>query len=246
VSRRSHIAALAALLALAAPGAAEHGSEAHELLGHFGGRAAVMNLYAVPQPDGSARVTGDYLLLPALQQRYLEGERSKQLGIMFLREGATPILYGRPPLATLEGTWAGGVFKGMRYGPGGQPRERFELAERFPSMEGYGATVRCEVAEGRYRASLAYAVEDGKLKSFEWRSRVAPGEHPCEVADLEQQPQQGGLRFAAAGCAVLLRDLGPYVRVTAEGCAARCGAQGYLEPMLVDRRGHCFLIRPQR
>lgn len=239
-------AALAALAAIAVPGMAEHGSETHELLGHFGGRAAVMNLYTVPQADGSARVTGDYLLLPALQQRYLEGERSKQLGVTFLREGATPILYGRPPLATLQGTWSGGMFKGMRYGPGGQPRERFELSERFPSMQSYGATVRCEVAEGRYRASLAYVVEDGTLKEFEWRSRVAPGEQPCEVTDLAQQPQQGGLRFAATGCAVLLRDLGPYVRLTAEGCAARCAPQGYLEPMLVDRRGNCHLIRPQR
>lgn len=239
-------AALGVLLAIAVPGLAESDPRVHELLGHFGGRAAVMNLYAVPQEDGSARVTGDYLLLPALQQRYLEGERSRQLGVMFLREGSTPILYGRPPLATLEGTWSGGVFKGVRYGPGGQLRERFELSERFPSMDSYGATVRCEVAEGRYRASLAYVVEDGRLKSFEWRSRVSPGEQPCEVADLVQQPQEGGLRFAAAGCAVLLRDLGPYVRVTADGCAARCAPQAYLEPMLVDRRGHCHLIRPQR
>lgn len=240
------LAPLVALTALAAPAAAAEGSEAHEPLGHFGGRAEAMNLYTVPQPDGSARLTGDYLLLPALEQRYLEGDRSEQLGVTFLREGATPILCGRPPRATLEGAWSGGAFKGMRYGPGGQPRERFELAARFPSMASYGETVRCEVAEGRYRATLAYCVRDGRLKSFEWRSRVAPGEHPCEVADLEQQPQEGGLRFAAAGCAVRLRDLGPYVRITAEGCAARCGSQAYLEPMLVDRRGNGFLLRAQR
>ncbi len=30
-----------------------------------------------------------------------------------------------------------------------------------------------------------------------------------------------------------------------EGCAAMCGSQGYLEPLLVDRRGNCQLLRPQ-
>ncbi|MCX7960962.1 MAG: hypothetical protein N2653_05215 [Burkholderiales bacterium] len=244
--RETRCAALLWALAAGGAAAAEPGVEAQELLGHFGGRAAVMNLYAVPQPDGSARVTGDYVLLPALQQRYLEGERSKQLGVTHLREGSTPILYGRPPLATLQGTWSGGVFRGTRYGPAGQVREHFELQARFPSMDRYEASVRCEVVEGRYRASLAYVAESGRLRGFEWRSRVAPAEHPCHLADLEQQPQEGGLRLAAGDCTVLFRDLGPFVRVTAAGCAAHCGSQGYLEPMLVDRRGNCFLLRPQR
>jgi hypothetical protein len=238
-------AALALALA-ALPAAAQEGADSHELIGQMGGRAAVINLHLVRQPDGSARVTGDYLLLPTLQQRYLEGERSKQLGVMFLREGNTPILYGRPALATLQGTWSGGVFRGARYGPAGQQRERFSFSAAFAPMDGYGASVRCEVSEGRYRATLAYAVEAGRLKSFEWRSRAGPGEHPCAVAGLEQRPQEGGLRFGAGDCSVLLRDLGEFVRVAAEGCAAFCGSQGYLEPMLVDRRGGCLLLRPQR
>jgi hypothetical protein len=45
---------------------------------------------------------------------------------------------------------------------------------------------------------------------------------------------------------VTLRDLGDFVRVVADGCAESCGSQGYLEPVLVDRRGHCSLLRPQR
>ena len=182
-----------------------------------------------------------------MQRRFLEGERSKQLGVTFLKEGSSPILYGRPPTATLQGTWSGGVFKGGRYGPAGQQRERFEFSESFPSMDGYSASVRCEIAEGRYSATLAYAVEGGKLKSIEWRSKVAPGEHPCTIAGLEQRPQPagGGLRFAAGRCSVTLRDLGEFVRVTAEDCAAMCGSQGYLEPVLVDRRGNCQLLRPQ-
>lgn len=231
---------------LSLPGFAQERSETRELIGQVGGRSALMNLYATSQPDGSARVTGDYLVLPTLQQRFLEGERSKQLGITFLKEGNSPILYGRPPTATLQGTWSEGVFKGGRYGPGGQQRERFEFSESFPSMEGYSASVRCEMSEGRYASTLAYAVEGGKLKSADWRSKVAPGDHPCAVSGLEQRPHNGGLRFVAGSCTLTLRDLGEYVRVTAEDCAAMCGSQAYLEPVLVDRRGNCQLLRPVR
>ena len=220
-------------------------SESRELLGQLGGRAALIHLYSTSQPDGSARVTGEYILLPTLQQRFLEGERSKQLGVTFLKEGTTPILYGRPATATLQGTWSGGVFKGGRYGPGGQQREQFEFSESFPPMDAYGAAVRCETADARYSATLAYAIEGGKLKGFEWRSKVSPGEHPCNVAGLTQHPASGGLRFAAGRCSVTLRDLGEFVRVAAEGCAEMCGSQGYLEPVLVDRRGNCQLLRPQ-
>ena len=220
-------------------------TETRELIGNLGGRVALIHLYATDRPDGSARVTGEYILLPSLQQRFLEGERSKQLGVTFLKEGSSPILYGRPPTATLQGTWSGGVFKGTRYGPGGQERERFEFSVNFPSMDGYSAGVRCEVSEGCYASTLAYAIESGKLKSVEWRSRVAPGDQPCAVSGLEQRPFNGGLRFASGRCSVTLRDLGEYVRVTAEDCAAMCGSQGYLEPVLVDRRGNCQLLRPQ-
>lgn len=223
----------------------QEATETRELIGNLGGRAALIHLYATGQPDGSARVTGEYILLPTLQQRFLEGERSKQLGVTVLKEGSSPILYGRPATATLQGTWSGGVFKGARYGPGGQQRERFEFSESFPPMDGYSASVRCETAEGRYASTLAYAVEGGKLKSVEWRSKVAPGDHSCAVAGLEQRPANGGLRFASGRCSVTLRDLGEFVRVAAEGCAEQCGSQGYLEPVLVDRRGNCYLLRPQ-
>jgi len=220
-------------------------SETRELVGHLGGRAALINLYATELPDGAARVTGEYLILPTLQRRFLEGERSKQLGVTFLREGTSAILYGRPETATLQGTWSGGVFKGARYGAGGQMREQFEFNENFPAMDAYSASVRCETSEGRYSAALAYGIEGGKLKSIEWRSTVSPGEHSCNVTGLEQRPFNGGLRFAAGRCSVTLRDLGEGVRVAAEDCAQMCGSQGYLEPVLVDRRGNCQLLRPQ-
>lgn len=224
---------------------AQEPTETRELIGIVGGRAALIHLHATQRPDGSARLSGEYLVLPTLQQRFVEGERSKQLGVTFLKEGSSPILYGRPATATLQGTWSGGVFKGSRFGPSGQQRERFEFSENFPSMSGYSANVRCETAAGRYSSTLAYAVEAGKLKSIDWRSKAAPGEHPCAVSGLEQRPFEGGLRFASGRCSVTLRDLGEYVRVTAEDCAAMCGSQGYLEPVLIDRRGGCQLLRPQ-
>jgi hypothetical protein len=222
----------------------QEASETRELIGHMGGRAALLQLHATTQADGSARVTGEYLLLQTMQRRFLEGERSKQLGVTFLREGNTPILYGRPPIATLQGTWTGGMFKGGRYGPSGQQRERFEFNEAFPSMEAYSASLRCDVGEGRYASTLALGVENGKLKNLDWRSTVAPGDHSCALHGLAQQPFNGGLRFAAGRCSVTLRDLGEFVRITAEDCAAMCGSQAYLEPLFVDRRGACQLIRP--
>lgn len=235
---------LAALLLAALPVAAQDAGESRELLGQIGGRAALLNLYVTARPDGSARLNGEYLILPTLQQRFVEGERSKQLGVTFLKEGNSPILYGRPGTATLQGTWSGGILKGGRYAPGGQERERFEFSETFPSLEAYSANVRCETAGGRYAATLAYAVEQGKLKSLDWRSKVAPGGHPCSVSGVRQEPYAGGLRFSSGRCRVTLRDLGEYVRVLAEDCADHCGSQGYLEPVLVDRGGACQLLRP--
>jgi hypothetical protein len=237
---------LAAVLLLAAqPALAQDAGEQRELIGSIGGRSALLSLYITPRADGSARLSGEYLILPTLQQRFVEGERSRQLGVTFLKEGNSPILYGRPGTASLQGTWSGGVLKGTRYGPGGQERERFEFGEQFPAMDGYSAQVRCENAADRYSATLAYAVEQGKLKSMEWRSRVAPVGHNCEVSGFAQQAYSGGLQFAAGRCKVTLRDLGEYVRVTAEDCAAYCGSQAYLEPVLVDRGGGCALLRPR-
>ena len=222
-------------------GFSQEKSETHELLGNLGGRPTLLNLYTTFREDGSARLTGEYLVLPTMQQRFLEGDRSKQLGVTVLREGNSPILYGRPALATLQGTWTGGLFRGTRFGPQGQEREKFEFSEAFPPMEGYSAAARCEVAEGRYSATLSYTAEKG----FEWRSKVGPAAHPCGLAGLEQRPFRGGLLLERGRCRVTLRDLGEVVRVTAGDCTEFCGSEAYLEPMLVDRRGGCTLLRPQ-
>ena len=136
------------------------------------------------------------------------------------------------------------MFKGTRHGPGGQLRERFEFDEKFPDMQDYSAEVRCEAAEGRYASTLEYAVAQGKLQRLEWRSRVAPAGHVCALALSEQQPMAGGLRFVAGACSVTLRDLGDIVRVRAENCSEFCGSLAYLEPLLVERRGACQLLRP--
>ena len=50
-------------------------------------------------------------------------------------------------------------------------------------------------------------------------------------------------RFSAGRCNVTLREVGDYVRIAAEDCVEQCGSQGYLEPLLIDRRGNCRLLR---
>jgi len=238
---------LLALAVLPLAAAAQEKTESVELVGQLGSRSVFLVLHATERRDGGWRVAGEYVVLGTLARRFLEGERSPQLGVTVLKEGTSAILFGHPATGELRGTWRDGVFKGTRYGPGGQERERFEVSEDLPSMEGYSASVRCEAASGSYRSSLAYAVEAGKLKpgSFDWRSQVGPSGHACSVTGLEQQPEKHGLRFAAGKCSVTLRDLGDYIEVAAENCAERCGSEAYLEPLLVDRRGQCRVLHPE-
>jgi hypothetical protein len=220
-------------------------AETLELVGQVGSRNALLVLHATQRNDGGWQLAGEYLLLPILARRYVEGERSPEIGVTTLREGPTPILFGRPPTGELRGTWRGGAFKGTRYGPGGQERERFEFSEEFPAMDGYSAEVRCEAGEGRYSSALSYQAEEGKVRAFEWRSRVEPGGHVCALSNARQQVAKGGLALVAGRCRVTLRDLGDYVKAAAESCAEVCGSQAYLEPLLIDRRGNCRLLRAE-
>lgn len=219
--------------------------ESREMLGQLGNRTALLVLHSSKNPDGSLRLTGEYIVLPALQRRFVDGEASPELGVTTLREGTTPILFGREPTGELRGTLQGGTFKGMRYGPGGQERERFEFSEEFPAMAGYSANVRCDARAPGYASSLAYAVEGGTLKSFEWSSAVTSSGQTCTIVRTAQRAFKGGLQFSSGGCSVTLRDLGDYVRVAAENCTEQCGSQAYLEPLLIDRRGNCRLMRPE-
>ena len=216
-----------------------------EMVGQLGNRSALLVLHSTRGADGAARLTGEYIVLPALQRRFVDGESSPEIGVTSLREGMTPILFGREPTGELRGTLRGGTFKGVRYGPGGQERERFEFSEEFPAMSGYSANVRCEVRDAGYNSSLAYTVEGGTLKAFEWRANVGSSGHSCNVLTKQQRPFKGGLQFPAGRCSVTLRDLGDYVRVSAENCAEACGSQAYFEPILVDKRGACRLLRPE-
>jgi hypothetical protein len=233
------------LLGAASTAFCQDQSGSRELVGHIGSRDALLVLHAAQRADEGWQVTGEYLLLPTMARRFLEGERSPQMGVTTLKEGPTAILFGRPPTGELRGTWSAGVFKGTRYGPGGQERERFEFSEEFPSMQAYSATVRCEAAEGRYGSLLSYAIEAGRIKSFEWRSKLAPGGHMCLIVNPAQQAMSGGLRLANGGCRVTLREVGENVKVAAESCEQACGSEAYLEPLLVDRRGNCRLLRPE-
>lgn len=217
-------------------------SERRELTGKVGTRSALLILHTAQRADGSWQAAGEYVILPTLVRRFVEGERSPELGVTVLKEGTTPILFGRPGIGELRGTWRDGTYKGTRYGPGGQTREEFEFSEEFPSMEDYSARVRCEAKEGRYQSRLSLSVEKGKLKSLDWRS-VEPDGQACSVVASDQQPMRGGLRFAAGGCRITLRDAGEFVALSADNCAAHCAAEAHIEPLLIDRRGNCELLR---
>ena len=240
---RLTLLSLLALLPLAArPG---ENVQTQEMIGRFGARPALLYLHSRQRADGSWQMTGEYIVLPTLVRRYLDGERGPELGITTLKEGTSPILFGHPASGELQGSLRDGTFKGTRFGPGGQERERFEFTDSFPAMDAYSGSVHCDAGDERYASRLDYEVESGKLKSFEWRSEVGSSSHRCELRAERQQPLQGGLRFAAGGCSVTLRDLGEFVKVTPEGCAAQCASEAYLEPLLVDRRGRCMLLRPE-
>ena len=215
---------------------------AHELIGKVGSRSALLVLHAEPRADGSWQVAGEYVILSTLARRFLAGERSPERGVTVLKEGTTPILFGRPGIGELRGVWREGSFKGARYGTGGQKREDFEFSEEFPSMEGTSVNVRCDAKEGNYQSRLVLAIEQGKLKNLEWRT-VEPGGQACTVAAQAQEPLRGGLRFLAGGCRLTLRDAGEFLALSAENCAALCGAEAYLDPLLIDSRGRCEVLR---
>jgi hypothetical protein len=222
-------------------------TETRELVGQIGSRGALMVLHATERADGGWHLTGEYLILATFVRRFVDGERSPQLGVTTLKEGTSAILFGRPATGELRGRLRNGTFSGTRFGPGGQERERFEFSEEFPSMEAHSAHVRCDAGDGRYASTLNYTLESGKLKGpLEWRSRVGEQGHQCFVRAEVAKAVKGGLRLAdAGGCAVTLRDLGDFVKVSAENCAAQCGSEAYLEQLLVDKRGHCRLLRPE-
>lgn len=232
-----------ALLVFCVPAAAQDADGTHELIGQLGSRAALLTLHATRNPDASWQLAGEYVILPTMQRRFVEGESSPELGVTTLREGDTPILFGHPATGELRGVWRAGSFRGARFASGGQERERFEFSEEFPSLDAYSATVHCELREGADRTTLDYAVSGGRVQSFEWRS--ASGANACTASGLEQRPMTGGLRLASGGCRVTLRDLGEGLRVSAEGCSERCEAPAKLETLLVDRRGNCQPFRPQ-
>jgi len=218
-------------------------TDSREMGGQVGSRPALLILHGSKTAEGAWQLAGEYIVLPTLQRRFLEGESSPEIGVTTLREGATPIVFGRATTGELRGTLRNGVFKGTRYAPGGQERERFEFSEEFPAMQSYGANVRCEAKEGPYSSSLNLRVEAGKLQAFEWSSKLATSGHACDVAKVEQEPMKGGLRFVSGKCSVTLRELGDYVRLVADNCADHCGSQAYLEPLFIDRRGNCQLLR---
>ena len=230
-------------LAFCLPLAALAQTESREMGGHVGSRPALLVLHGSKTAEGAWQLAGEYIVLPTLQRRFLEGESSPEIGVTTLREGATAIVFGRATTGELRGTLRDGIFKGARYAPGGQERERFEFSEEFPAMDSYSAHVRCEATGGQYSSTLNMRIDAGKPQAFEWRSTLASSGHSCSIADLQQQPMKGGLRFASGKCSVTLREVGDYVRLVAENCTDQCGSQAYVEPLFIDRRGNCQLLR---
>jgi hypothetical protein len=228
-----------AAIALLLPLGAWCQTETHELAGQLGSRPALLVLHASRNAEGGWQLAGEYLLFPTLQRRFLEGEASPEIGVTTLREGSSPILFGHAPSGELRGTWRDGTFKGARYAPGGQERERFKFSEEFPSLANYSASVRCEASDSHYASTLNLEVQTGRLRELEWRSKALPSGEGCSVANLAQQPFKGGLRFAAGGCSVTLRQVGEYVLLRAENCTEQCAPQAELEPVVIGPRGHC-------
>jgi len=252
----------ATLLALAAvTPSARADLYANELIGEIGNRAALLSVSRTQAPDGAWRITGEYLVLDTLQRRFLTGEGGPTLSVTTLSEGTSPILYGRPPTATLQGVWRDGAFEGTRYGPGGQVRERFKFSATFPSMASYSTAVQCSASEGKYSTALAFVINTGRLRpgSLSWTSRDAESGDVCVLGGtaVRQVRHERGLRFqidrnvtnpgGAAGdrgCTISVRSLGEALRVSAAGCSAFCGARVQIEPILVDGVDQCRLLRP--
>ena len=40
-------------------------------------------------------------------------------------------------------------------------------------------------------------------------------------------------------------EIGEFVWLSAADCTEQCGSQAYLEPVVIDRRGYCRLLRPE-
>ena len=233
------------VLALLWPLLAQAQTETRQMGGHLGSRPTLLVLHGSRADDGGWQLAGEYIVLTTLQRRFLEGESSPEIGATSLREGTTPILFGRSPSGELRGSLRGGTFKGARFAPGGQERERFEFSEDFPPLDKYSASVRCEAGDARYSSTLNLVVEAGKLQALDWRSKLAASGHVCTVTNAEQRPGKGGLHFAAGRCQITLQEIGEFVWLSAVDCVEQCGSQAYLEPVVIDRRGYCRLLRPE-
>jgi hypothetical protein len=233
------------LFALLWPLLAVAQTETRQMGGHLGSRPTLLVLHGSRAADGGWQLAGEYIVLTTLQRRFLEGEASPEIGATSLREGTTPILFGRSPTGELRGSLRGGIFKGARFAPGGQERERFEFSEDFPPLDKYSANVRCEAGDARYSSTLNLVVDAGKLQTLEWRSKLAASGHVCTVTNAEQRSGNGGLHFTAGRCQIALQEIGDFVWLSAADCSEQCGSQAYLEPVVIDRRGYCRLLRPE-
>ena len=137
-------------------GLAQEANETRELIGQLGGRAALLNLYATRQPDGAARVTGDYLVLPT-HAAALPGGRAQQAARRHRPQGrqrrrsSTAGRRRRPCRAPGRAACS----RACATAPAGRSASASNSAKRFPRWTPTARSVRCEVSEGRYASTLA-------------------------------------------------------------------------------------------
>src|SRR4051812_11603452 len=58
--------------------------ETTEMIGQLGNRTTLLVLHSTRSADGALRLTGEYVVLPSLQRRFVDGEASPEIGVTTL------------------------------------------------------------------------------------------------------------------------------------------------------------------
>jgi len=209
----------------------------------IGSRSALMVLHARSAPTAAGSSAGIRASSPCAP--FFVRVKEAPSSVTTLKEGNTAILYGRPAPASGAAPARRRV-QGHAPRAGGQERERFDFSEEFAPLDGYSASVRCDAGDDRYASSLSYSMEEGKLKGFEWRARVAPKRPQLHARRILSRNRSSGLQLASGACSVTLREVGEFFASPRETVWPQCSSQAYLEPLLVDRRGRCQLLHQER
>ena len=168
------------LVCLSPAGFAQEKTETRELVGQLGNRSALLDpARRRSAEDGGWQLTGEYIVLPTLQRRFLEGERSPQIGVTTLQGGhhADPL---RPPADRRAARHlARRRVQGHALRPGRAGARALRVQRGIP-VDGrlQRAAVRCEAGDGRYAAALALrGARAASSRSSNGASKLAPSGH---------------------------------------------------------------------